>query len=423
MDISRFRLIKDDMTRHGLMMTIFSVATGLFNYLYQIMMGRLLTPEHYGTLLSLIALFTIIAVFAKAIQTSITKFSSRFKAAGDLGKVSYLWRFSLKYSFIFGIVVFAILASVTVPLSQFLNISNYWYVIIIALSFLLTFIISANFGMLQGLQRFLPLGVSITLDSVFKLLLGILLVYIGLEVYGGLLALVLASLFSLFVTFYFLRDLFRANKEKLQTKEVFSYTGLALVALTCYLVLVNVDVILAKHFLSPNRAGDYGAISVLGKIVLFALGGIGLAMFPKTSELFEKGRSHRLVLWKAIVLSLILAGVILSIYSLFPGFVISLAFGDKYTISEFSLLKYGLAMLFFAISSLLMNYFLSMNVRGVAHILITSVLIELCLISLFHSSIEQIIDMLLISGAVSLVLLLLFHFVLSRRIDSGCGRR
>lgn len=420
MDKLRYYLKTDDLTKHSIIITMFSTLTGLFNYLYQIVMGRLLTPEQYGTLVSLIALFTIIMVFARTIQTSIAKFSSRFKAVNETGKVAYLRWFSLRYSITFGAVIFGIISSLTLPLSGFLNISNYWYVIIIAASFLLTFAVSTDLGMLQGLQRFLPLGVSSTLATLFKLILGVLLVYLGLGIYGGLLALVLAPLFTLSITAYFLRDLSRTSSNKFNTKGIFSYTGLALVAILCYLVLISVDVILAKHFLSATEAGNYSAISTLGKLVLLAPGGIALALFPKTSNLFEKGGEHLRLLGRALVLTLLMAGVIVLIYLFFSNYIVHLAFGDKYTISSTSLFKYGLAMLFFAVSSLLINYFLSINAMKVGYFLVIAVIIELCLISLFHSNIEQIINMLLISGVTSLVVMLPLVFrIWTRDLTTG----
>ena len=68
------RLKSDEMARHGSMMVAFVFLGGLFNYLYQLSMGRILAPAEYGTLISLLSLFLIISVFSQAIQTSITKF-------------------------------------------------------------------------------------------------------------------------------------------------------------------------------------------------------------------------------------------------------------------------------------------------------------------------------------------------------------
>ena len=51
-------------------------------------------------------------------------------------------------------VLFLILFMLSPLVSRFLNIDNNWYWVIFASSFLLAFMVAANWGILQGLQRF-----------------------------------------------------------------------------------------------------------------------------------------------------------------------------------------------------------------------------------------------------------------------------
>ena len=211
------------------------------------------------------------------------------------------------------------------------------------------------------------------------------------------------------VTIYFLRDLATADDEKFEVSGIRSYTRLTLLAFLAFTVLTNVDVILAKHYLSAIDAGNYSAISVMGKVVFFVPGGIAIVMFPKTSQLFEVGGDHHSILRKAILLTLLLVSGVVIIYWLFPQFIVNILFLGKYPAAVPYLFKYGLAMAFFAVSSLLMLYFLSLNRTKVAYFLIGAMLLELCLIILFHSSIAQIVNIVLICGAVCLVLVLTFY--------------
>ena len=70
------------------------------------------------------------------------------------------------------------------------------------------------------------------------------------------------------------------------------------------------------------------------------------------------------------------------------------------------LLKYTGAMSLLAISFLLMNYLLSLNQTKVAYPLMVAVLAQIGLIIAFHSSISEIVNIMLISGALSVVLML-----------------
>ncbi len=399
------KLKSDDMARHGSIMAAFVLLGGLFNYLYQLAMGRMLPPAEYGTLISLLSLFLIISVFSQTIQTSITKFTSRFRVDNRLGRVNYLWKYSLRRTFLLGVVLFLALFLLSPLISGFLNIDNSWYWIVFASSFILAFAVAANWGILQGLQRFSPLGFSTALVGLLRLGLGVLLVYLGMGLYGGLLCLPLAILVVLVLTLSFLRDLAKVGNETVKVSGLFSYAGLALLALTAFAVLTNIDVVLVKHFLSPENAGNYSAISVLGRIVLVAPMGVAIAMFPKTAELFESGKSHRPVMMKAMLLTILIGGGVVIVYWLFPDFIISHLFAGKYPLATPYLSKYGLAMAFWAISFLLMNYFLSLNRTRVAYPLLGAMVLQLGLICLFHSSIAQIVNIMLISSVACLALM------------------
>jgi len=409
------RLKSDEMARHGSMMVAFVFLGGLFGYLYQLSMGRMLAPAEYGTLISLLSLFLIISVFSQTIQASVSRLTSKYRVDNKWGRINYLWKYSLRRTFLFGVVLFLILFMLSPLVSRFLNIDNNWYWVIFASSFLLAFMVAVNWGILQGLQRFSPLGFSTALMGLLKLSLGLLLVYLGLGLYGGLLCLPLAIVVVLVVTHSSLKDMAKAGNETVEIRGLFSYAGLALLALAAFAVLTNMDVILAKHFLSPESAGNYSAISVLGRVALVAPMGVAMAMFPKTSELFETGGRHRPVLVKATLLTILLGGGVVLVYWLFPDFIVNSLFADKYPLVASHLFKYGLAMAFWAISFLLMHYLLSLNRTKVAYSLLGAMVLQVGLIIGFHSSIGQIVDIMLISSIVCLALVCPFYFNVRRR--------
>ena len=403
------KIMTDDMTRHSIIMVAFSLLGIFLSYMYQLVMGWLLTPEDYGIVISLLSLLVIFSVFSTTIDTTITKFVSKESACNKLGRVHYLWKFSLKRTFLLGLVIFVVLALLTPVISRFLNIGNNWYPIILSFSLVLTFALQANFGTLRGLQRFWGLGISGNLLVFLKLAIAAVLVYMGFRVSGALLSLTLACVIVFFLSTYFLRDLFTAGNEKVKVSGVRSYTRFTFLVLLAFTVLTNVDVILAKHYLSAVDAGNYSAISVIGKASFFVPGAITIVMFPKTSQLFEVGGAHGSVLRKAILLTLLLTGGVVIIYWLFPQFIINILFLGKYPTTFPYLFKYGLAMAFFAVSNLLIFYFLSLNRTRVAYPLLGAMLVHVVLIVLFHSNIAQIVGVMLLSSVICLALILLFY--------------
>ncbi|MBE9595035.1 MAG: capsular biosynthesis protein, partial [Proteobacteria bacterium] len=59
-------------------------------YLYQLSMGRLLPPEDYGVLISLLSLLYMISMLSLTIDTSAAKFSSVYKVRGEYGRIKVM---------------------------------------------------------------------------------------------------------------------------------------------------------------------------------------------------------------------------------------------------------------------------------------------------------------------------------------------
>ena len=398
------------------MMVTFGILGGFSNYLYQLSMGILLSPEQYGILFSLTSLLVIMLVFSQTITIAIAKFTSKLKAEGRLGGINYLWHLSLKRILLIGIAAFALLVALSPLISQFLNINNLLYPFILFSAMLVVLVLSVNWGAMQGLQRFLPLGSSQALASFLKVVLGALLVYLGLGIYGGLAAIPISFAVVLPLTFFLLRNLSRSGNERVPVIGLHSYAGLALIAIFSITMLTNVDVILARHYLSATDAGNYSAISVLGRIAFYAPIGVAAAMFPKTSALFESGGDYRGLFLEAMLLTVFIAGSVVLVYGLFPQPVTQFLFGGKYPLVAPDLFTYGLAMALFALSFVFMNYFLSLNQTKVAYSLLGVMLLQLILIALFHSSIVQLVNIMLICSILSIVSLLPFYLKVKRGV-------
>ncbi len=412
------KVITDDVARHGALMVLSGLLVGLFSYLYQFFMGVMLPADQYGTLFSLISLSMIVAMFTQTFQTSTSRFVSVLKIEGSTGKVRYLWMSALRRSILVGLVLFLLLALATPLLASFLNIDNKWYFMILFSSLVFTMALSVNQGVLQGLQRFVPLGFTQVLGSVLKFALGILLVYLGLGVNGGLLPLLIVGVGLFAVSLFFISDVAKTTSQKYDLAGLTSYTGWTLFAIFAFGMVTNVDVMLGKHYLSPDGAGDFAAISVLGRIALYAPMGIGVAMFPKTSELFDSGGDAPRVLRRAGLYTLLLGAVVIIAYCLLSPFIIDFVFDGKYDIGVVDIVKYSSAMLLFSLSFLLMNYFLSTNQTRVALVLGFALGVEVVLVILFHSSAVQIVDMVLISGVACLCPMLYMYWRNGRRYQS-----
>lgn len=410
------RVKSDDMVRHGLLMAAFGFALGLFNYLYQLAMARMLQPDDYGILMSLTSLFLIVSIFALAIRTAMAKFISKYHAENNMKAAGNLWRLYLKRTLLLGVVAFIVTALLSPAISGFLRIGNFWYPLTLFSALILAFALPVNYGTLNGLHRFVPLGWTTTLWALLKLVFAIVLIKLGFGLYGGLVPFLLAFIIVFAITLSLLKDLRDGNAKKVEIVGFRSYLGLSFIAILAYTVLTNIDVVLVKHFLSPEQAGNYAALAALGRAALFAPMGIALAMFPKSSGLHEMGKSHRSVLLMGVLLTLLISGAVVVVYWIDPEFALGFlgkyeSGALKYALAVDHLFRYALAMILFAVSYVIMNYFLSINRTRVAYPFVATAFLQVVLILYFHGNIAQVVNVMLVSAAVCLIAVIAFYLL------------
>ncbi|HDN83135.1 MAG TPA: polysaccharide biosynthesis protein [Candidatus Altiarchaeales archaeon] len=386
------------MIRESVLMICFTFIASFFNYLYQVMMGRLLSPEEYGILFSLISVSYVIGILSATTQTTATMFVSRLRARNETGKMRYLWFSLLKKALIFGFITTSVLMLIVPLLADYLHISSYLPAAVLFSSIILAYALPVNFGILRGNQRFLSLGISQISWAFLKFLLAVILVYYGFGVVGALLPFLIANVVTFILTFFLLKDLLFIRSEPYKLSGLYRYSSLTLLALLAYTMAYSVDVILARHYLQAFMAGVYASLSVLGKIILFAPGGIAVVLFPKTSELSEKGMEHFSTFLRSLALAALLVIPILLAYEFFPGLIVKLIFGEKYLPSAAYLSTYGLAMFLFAIAGLSMNYLLSLGKTKVAYFLAAALSLEILGIMLFHENIEEIVSIMVLTS-------------------------
>jgi O-antigen/teichoic acid export membrane protein len=415
--VSKAVISSSEMTRDGLLMVIFISLANFFNYLYQLSMGILLSQAYYSILLSLTSLLVIIMVFSQTLTVAMAKYVSSLQARSQAEGVDYFWKSSLKRFLLLGILVFVIFIALSPLLANLLKLDNIIYPVIIFMSLPFLFLLSVNWGVLQGLQRFFHFGFSQALAAVLKVAIGALLIYAGCGIYGGLVAIPVSFALALWLSFHPLQDLPKTRNRESPAPSLYLYASLTMLAMLSLTTLTNIDVILARNFFTPVEAGNYSALSVLGRVAFYAPLGITAAMFPKTAKLHEAGGRHGRLFLKAMLLVLLVTGAVVLIYGLFAGTISTFVFGSKYPLVASHLFTYGLAMAFFGFSFFLTSYLLSLNQTKIAYLLLGVALMQIMLLSLFHTNILTMVNIMLVCGVLSTLLPALYIMLMRRRTN------
>ena len=380
--------------RDNIILFIGSLSAGVLGFIFHFYMGRILGPADYSVLGVMLSIIYIMGIGLNTLQTGITKLVSELDAKKEYSKISYLISRLTNRATKYGICLLVVFVLLTPLLAKFLHI-KITPLLIIAPCVLFLMLLPINRGSLQGLQRFKGLSWNLVTEGIVKLFGGIVLVFLGLGVYGAIISIVLSYMTPFVIGFYPLKDIIKNKKEKFNVRGIYKTSMPILIALISLTLMYSIDLILVKHFFSDVEAGYYAAAALLGKILFFATLSISQVMFPKVSELYNQKKDHRHMLNKSLLISLIIIIPAITIFYLFPEIVVTILFGKEFLPIKNYIGPFSVIIGLFSLTYIITFYNLSINKRKFLYVLMFFNMIEIILITLFHSSLVQIINILI----------------------------
>jgi O-antigen/teichoic acid export membrane protein len=411
------KLIKNQLVSGSLVLFFGSSIASFGNYLYHLLMGRMLGPVDYGFLASIISFTYYLGVLLTAISLVVVKYASSFKGQKNLGAVFYFYSWSLKKAAIFCIILFVMLMVISPWLKSFLHWSSNWPFFWAVVSSLAYVFLTINLSLLQAFLRFGLMSLTGIIQIGIKLLTAVVLVWLGWQVLGAMLAFPISTLVGLIISVFFIRSFLTKNSRSRQLKkkaftnrEIIKYSLPVFFSVLAFTSLYTTDIVLVRHFFPAHQAGLYAALGTLGKILFFASSPVVLVMFPIVSERHSNGKGYANLLGMSFGLVLAICAGISGLYFLLPKLMINLLFGSEYLAASPLLGYFAIFLSFYCLAYLLTNYYLSIKKTKAVALPVVASLIQIGLIVLFHQSLKQVV---LVSTGVLVMLLaalVLFDF-------------
>jgi len=403
---------KNKLVKDNLILFISNFITGVLVFLFHFFIGRSLGPASYGIIGVILSIVYVFNVPLTTIQTGIANFTAKFKAKKNFNEITYLFKSSIKKLAIFGTIFLVIFLAISPLIASYIKIKTI-YLISLAPFVLFVFLVPIIRGMLQGLQKFKSFGLNLLFEGISKLFLGIILILVGLQVNGAVIAIVLSYLIAFFIGYKSLKKILPKKVKKFNTKEIYKYSIPIILMLIGLTAFYTIDVILVKHFFTDVKAGYYVAISTLAKVLFFGSYSITQVMFPKVSELYAKKIPHKHLLYKSILMMLLFLVPVILIYFFLPDFIINLVYGKAYLEVSSLLGWFAIVIGLFSLVYTIAFYQLSINKTKFLCVLFLFNLLEIALIYIFHESLAQVINILTFL-MLSLFIIMLLQVVFSK---------
>jgi len=384
----------------GAMMAAAMVVAGGFDALVNIVAGRMLLKEQFAVFIAVVALIQVLVNVTNVIRTVVAYYTAEFTAeSGGMDRVNTFFHRAWSWSWRWGAVATLAMLLLSPLIARFMKIESSWPLVAAGLALLMLFVRPVTDGTLQGIQNFLGLSSVQVLQSALRLLFAIILIQLGLEAFGAVLALPMATTTALLVAVWFLREFFNRPIKDIDVPGVsLRYSLFTLIGLGAYALLINLDPIVVKRFFSEAIAGDYGTVVTLGKINLFATLGIGMVLFPKATQRQAQGRDPRPVLALALSATVAVGLVLTLIYFLVSGPLVQAVFSGAYNDPGIVLGLVGIATTLYAAINVWLNYALSLQKHSFVVGLAVLVLLVIAAMFIYHPSTTAVATIMIIAG-------------------------
>src|SRR5207248_3918326 len=129
---------------------------------------------------------------------------------------------------------------------------------------------------------------------------------------------------------YSIRDLFRFDRDPVRMRAMASFGLTAAAGTLGVILLYNLDVVLAKHYLDPHTAGIYGGMNKIEVILYYATLSVSQVLFPRVVEAIATKRhpARLLLLSGGLMSALGLAAIV--VFGAAPGLVVGVLFGPAF---------------------------------------------------------------------------------------------
>ena len=373
------------------------------NYLFQILLGRTLSPDQYGIFNSLLSTNALISAPITIVHLVFSRFIARLKNNSQQ-QIKNLLIKSIKpllvmISSILIIGVFAIPA-----FKSFLHIETSLPIILMLFAACFSILQQVLTAVCEGMHRFFVLGIISGGSAFLRFIFGALfLVVFNWGVEGGLLAVAFAAITTTVYGSWELRDVLSSQAKDLPPdffSEMIRYSIPSFLMITMVVVMCNVDIILVRHYCPSDQAGYYATAAILGRIAFFLPSSLLLVLFPSVAKATASGDKDEHYFWISLGLTTILAGSVFLLLFFAGGQLIQFVYGDQYYLAAPILKIVTAAMGLLALSQVVFSYSLARSQFSFLWPLVGGVITMLSLVFFYHETAETIAWILLLSTAI-----------------------
>ena len=414
---SRLRRLADSrLVRQNLVLFAGGLVAGLGGFIYHAIATRLLGPSVYGEVATLVALYAVGGAVNLILILVLARYAATLEASGNTSGLRYLAVRSSQVLAIPAVAAVVLSALAAGPIASFEHLHSPVPVVWLGAAVAVFWYAAVPRGLLQGTQRFTALSLNLSLELVVRTVLLFVLLKVGLGVNGSMIAILLGIGLAYGVGMYSLRGILAVRGERVPLRSMAGFAVTAAVGTVGVLLLYNLDVVLAKHYLSDHPAGIYGSLNKIGTILYFLTLSVSQVLFPRVVEAVARNAHPGRLLAMSAALMCGLGACALVVFGLLPNLVVNILFSAQFRDGGPYVFKIGVVGLAISLINLLVQFLMAVHDRVFMPLLAFGVALLVGLIVTFHHDVGSVVGDVLGANLVLLALLIVRVLLLIPRL-------
>ncbi|MEK7643432.1 MAG: glycosyltransferase [Patescibacteria group bacterium] len=398
----------------GAFLTGALMGANFLNFVFNAYLGRRLAPEEFGVLTLFGTLLLLIGIAAGALGATVNYVTSYEVGEGHASASVVFFRRIQRRAFFVSLGVALVWFAVVPALGAFFHIEHTWVLGLFALVLPVIIITSASKGFLQGQFFFAAVGFAIFVEAIVKLGVVYILVERGLREWV-VLSFPTSLIAGLFVAQWFAsRAARRLEDEDIEKPLVFPKTFYIASFISGFsgIAYLTFDLVLAKHYLNPELAGQYALLSLVGKMIYFFGSLLNGFMITFIANAEGAHKNPNKIFYRIFAGACVLTFGAYSALGIFGSKIVPILLGERALGILPYLPTYALAITCLTLASAFNAYHLARK-----HYLFPfTMLVMACVMALgimrSHSSIVAISNVMLFSSVLTLGVMTVLHILL-----------
>ena len=304
----------------SLFVFVASIIASAGNYLFQILMGRIMSAENYGSLYAVLSITNIAMIVGSTAATAIAKNIAEKQIYDKASEKKVMTGNAVLQAGI-GVATFIILFVIGYGITLAL---------VGAIAVLSTNIAISWYGLAQGKKAFVIVAVYNLVQPITKVAMAVPLVKAGVPYPIVFIVMTVSAITSIIICHFMLTRANKSIEEKecnnlfSDTRKTFAASVIPMIALSVY---SNVHVIAFEKLAGGAEAGAFSIAAVFGNALLYIPSAIAVVLVPFVAE--ANNKKQRVLLIKSLLYSESLAALCAIMLILLRKPVLSLLFGSN----------------------------------------------------------------------------------------------